>query len=532
MAQRLAAELMDAAENRGAAVTQARGHAPHGRGQQGVRALPLVTACGLPTTTVRGIPSWHAPPPSSATGTSASRRTSTPARPRPRSASCSTPASRTRSARCTTAPPSWTGWSRSRSAASPSPSAATTCFWKGMDEQLPRAPHQHHRHARPRRLHHRGGALLRVLDGAVRVFCAVGGVQPQSETVWRQTNKYDVPRIAFVNKMDRAGANFLRCVEQIKHAPARQPGADAAADRRRGQLRGRRRSDQDEGDLLGRRDPGHEVRVPRHPGRHARASAEEWREQDDRGRRRGQRRADATSTSRHGELTDEEIKRGPARAHAQATRSCLVLCGSAFKNKGVQALLDAVIEYLPSPVDVPPVKGHRRRRRAEATRTADDDAPFSALAFKILTDPFVGNLTFFRVYSGVLNSGDQVYVPTKSREGAHRPPAADARQRARGDQGSARRRHRRGRRPEGRDDRRHAVRSRQRHHAREDGVPGAGDLGRRRAEDQGRPGKDGPRAAAPREGRSVVPRAAPTRSPARPSSPAWASCTSRSSSTA
>ena len=172
------------------------------------------------------------------------------------------------------------------------------------------------------------------------------------------------------------------------------------------------------------------------------------------------------------------------------------------------------------------------RTARKATRAPSDDEPFSALAFKILNDPFVGNLTFFRVYSGVLNSGDTVYESRQGAQGAHRPPAADARQRAQRDQGSARRRHRRGRGPEGRDHRRHAVRPGARHHAREDGVPGAGDLRRGGAEDQGRPGKDGPRAAAPREGRPVVPHVAPIRSPARRSSPAWASCTSRSSSTA
>ena len=207
------------------------------------------------------------------------------------------------------------------------------------------------------------------------------------------------------------------------------------------------------------------------------------------------------------------------------------MCGTAFKNKGVQALLDAVIEFMPSPIEMPAVKGIDDDGKP-ATRAASDDAPFSALAFKILNDPFVGNLTFFRVYSGVLNSGDTVYVPTKDKKERigrllqmHASERTEIKEVRAGDIAAA----------VGLKD---VITGdtlcdlEKRHHAREDGIPRAGDLGRRGAQDQGRPGKDGHGAAASREGRPFVPRAAPTRSPARPSSPAWASCTSRSSSTA
>ena len=227
--------------------------------------------------------------------------------------------------------------------------------------------------------------------------------------------------------------------------------------------------------------------------------------QDDRGRRRRQRRADAASTSKAGTLTEDEIRQG-LRARAIKNEIVLSMCGTAFKNKGVQALLDAIIEFMPSPTEMPDVKGTDRAASRPRARPPTMQ-PFSALAFKILNDPFVGNLTFFRVYSGHAQFGRHRVRADQGQERAHRPPAADARERAHRDQGSARRRHRLGRGPEGRDHRRHAVRSRQAHHAREDGVPGARHLGGGRAEDQGRPGKDGRRAAAPREGRPFVPRA-------------------------
>jgi elongation factor G len=252
---------------------------------------------------------------------------------------------------------------------------------------------------------------LRVLDSAVALFCAVAGVQPQSETVWRQMNRYGVPRIAFVNKMDRSGANFLRCIEQIKTrlrgnpVPIQLPiGAE----------------DDFEGvvDLLRMKaiywdaeTQGMNFEYRDIPDA-MRADAEAYRTQ----MIEAAAEANEILMNRYlegKELSLEEIKSG-LRERAWRNEIVLCMCGSAFKNKGVQALLDAVVEFMPSPIDVPPVKGVGEDGEVVA-RSANDEAPFAALAFKILNDPFVGNLTFFRVYSGVLSSGDAVYVPTKSR---------------------------------------------------------------------------------------------------------------------
>jgi elongation factor G len=244
------------------------------------------------------------------------------------------------------------------------------------------------------------------------VFCAVSGVQPQSETVWRQMNKYGVPRLAFVNKMDRAGANFLRCVEQIRTrlrgnpVPLQLPiGAEEKFEGVVDLIRMKSIiwDDSTEGMKFEYREVPAEMQ----------AECAEWRE------KLIEAAAEANDELmhkylEHSELTVEEIKAG-LRARALRNEICLVQCGSAFKNKGVQAMLDAVIEYMPSPAEVDAVKGIDDDG-AEATRPASDDAKFSALAFKILNDPFVGNLTFFRVYSGVLNSGDQVFVPGKSKK--------------------------------------------------------------------------------------------------------------------
>ena len=290
-------------------------------------------------------------------------------------------------------------------------SAATTCFWKGMDKSFPE---------------HRINVIdtpghvdftieversLRVLDSAVALFCAVAGVQPQSETVWRQMNRYGVPRIAFVNKMDRSGANFLRCVEQIKSrlrgnpVPIQLPiGAEddfeGVVDLLR--MQAIYWDAETQGMNFEYRD------IP--PG--MRADAEAYRTQ------MIEAAAEANETLMNQylegkELSLEQIKAG-LRERAWRNEIVLCMCGSAFKNKGVQALLDAVVEFMPSPVDVPPVKGLDDDGEV-ASRSANDEAPFAALAFKILNDPFVGNLTFFRVYSGVLSSGDAVYVPTKSK---------------------------------------------------------------------------------------------------------------------
>jgi len=252
---------------------------------------------------------------------------------------------------------------------------------------------------------------LRVLDSAVAVYCAVSGVQPQSETVWRQMNKYGVPRLAFVNKMDRAGANFLRCVEQIgtrlKGNPVPIQLPIGAEDKFVGVV-----------DLVMMKEifwddatQGTRFEYRDIPDDMAEVCAE-WRS------KLVEAAAEANETLlnqylEHGDLTIAEIKAG-LRERAIRNEVCLVTCGSAFKNKGVQAVLDAVIEYMPSPVDVPAVRG-QSESGDPLSRQALDTEPFSALAFKILNDPFVGNLTFFRVYSGVLNSGDQVYVPNKSR---------------------------------------------------------------------------------------------------------------------
>ena len=290
--------------------------------------------------------------------------------------------------------------------------AATTAFWKGMDNHFPE--HRFNIIDTPGHVDFtiEVERSLRVLDSACAVFCAVSGVQPQSETVWRQMNRYAVPRLAFVNKMDRAGANFLRCVEQIKTrlrgnpVPIQLP--IGAEDKFEGvvdlvKMKAIYWDDSTEGMKFEYRD------IPEG----MQALCAEWRE------KLVEAAAEANDDLMHkyletGELSVEEIKAG-LRERSIRTEICVMLCGSAFKNKGVQAMLDAVIEYMPSPIDVPAVKGVDESG-AEATRPAADDAKFSALAFKILNDPFVGNLTFFRVYSGVLSSGDQVYVPTKSKK--------------------------------------------------------------------------------------------------------------------
>jgi elongation factor G len=289
--------------------------------------------------------------------------------------------------------------------------AATTCFWKGMDKGFPE--HRINIIDTPGHVDFtiEVERSLRVLDSAIAVYCAVSGVQPQSETVWRQMNKYGVPRIAFVNKMDRAGANFLRCVEQIRTRLRGNPvviqlpiGAEegfvGVVDLVK--MKSIWWDDETQGMKFEYRDiPADMLK-----------ECQEWR---------GKMIEAAAEGSddllnkylESGDLSAEEIKRG-LRNRALKNELCLVTCGSAFKNKGVQAVLDAVVEYMPSPVEVPPVKGQSERGEP-LTRHADDTEPFSALAFKILNDPFVGNLTFFRVYSGTLNSGDQVFVPNKSR---------------------------------------------------------------------------------------------------------------------
>jgi elongation factor G len=289
--------------------------------------------------------------------------------------------------------------------------AATTCFWKGMDKSFPE--HRINIIDTPGHVDFtiEVERSLRVLDSAIAVYCAVSGVQPQSETVWRQMNKYGVPRIAFVNKMDRAGANFLRCVEQIKTrlrgnpVPIQLPiGAEdgfvGVVDLVK--MKAIHWDDETQGMKFEYREIPESMR----------RECEEWRAKMIEAAAEGDENL-LNKYLESGSLSDEEIKKG-LRERAVKNEICLVTCGSAFKNKGVQAVLDAIVEYMPSPTEVPPVKGQGENGEP-MTRHADDAEPFSALAFKILTDPFVGNLTFFRVYSGTLNSGDQVFVPNRSR---------------------------------------------------------------------------------------------------------------------
>jgi elongation factor G len=289
--------------------------------------------------------------------------------------------------------------------------AATTCFWAGMDKSFPE--HRINIIDTPGHVDFtiEVERSLRVLDSAVAVYCAVSGVQPQSETVWRQMNKYGVPRVAFVNKMDRAGANFLRCVEQIgtrlKGNPVPIQLPIGAEDKFVGVVDLVRMKeiwwdDSTQGTRFEYRE------VPAHMAE----ECNRWRGKMIEAAAEGDEEL-LHKYLDHGDLSVEEIKKG-LRARAIRNEICLVTCGSAFKNKGVQAVLDAIIEYMPSPVEVPPIKGQTEGGEP-LSRKADDGDPFSALAFKILNDPFVGNLTFFRVYSGTLNSGDQVYVPNKSR---------------------------------------------------------------------------------------------------------------------
>jgi elongation factor G len=289
--------------------------------------------------------------------------------------------------------------------------AATTCFWKGMDKGFPE--HRINIIDTPGHVDFtiEVERSLRVLDSAVAVYCAVSGVQPQSETVWRQMNKYGVPRVAFVNKMDRAGANFLRCVEQIRTrlrgnpVPIQLPvGAEESfvgvVDLVK--MKAIWWDDETQGMKFEYREIPADMRK----------ECEAWRAKMIEAAAEGDENL-LTKYLESGTLSDAEIKRG-LRERALKNDICLVTCGSAFKNKGVQAVLDAIVEYMPSPTEVPPVKGQSESGEP-MTRKADDVEPFAALAFKILNDPFVGNLTFFRVYSGTLNSGDQVFVPNRNR---------------------------------------------------------------------------------------------------------------------
>jgi elongation factor G len=285
-------------------------------------------------------------------------------------------------------------------------SAATTCFWSGMSQQFPQ--HRINIIDTPGHVDFtiEVERSMRVLDGACMLYCAVGGVQPQSETVWRQATKYHVPRLAFVNKMDRAGADFFKVVRQMKERLRANPVPlqipIGAEDNFKGLV-----------DLLKMKaiiwneaDQGTTFEYGEIPAE-LQATAQEWREK----MVEAAAEADEELMEKYleeGDLTEDEIKRA-IRKRTVNLEIVPMLCGSAFKNKGVQAMLDAVIEYLPSPPEVPAIKGADANSGEPIERLSSDDEPFAALAFKIMTDPFVGSLTFIRVYSGVLNSGDSVY---------------------------------------------------------------------------------------------------------------------------
>ncbi len=291
-------------------------------------------------------------------------------------------------------------------------SAATTAFWKGMGNNYPE---------------HRINVIdtpghvdftieversMRVLDGACMVYCAVGGVQPQSETVWRQANKYRVPRLSFVNKMDRTGANFFKVYDQLKTRLKANPVPVVIPIGAEEKFTGVVDLIKMKAIIWDEASQGIKFDYVDIPA-DLQESAQEWRE----------KLAEAAAESSEemmdkylegGTLTEEEIMLG-IRTRTIACEIQPMLCGTAFKNKGVQRMLDAVIEFLPSPIDIPPVKGELDDG-TETSRKADDTEKFSALAFKLMTDPYVGQLTFVRVYSGVLKSGDTIYNPIKGKK--------------------------------------------------------------------------------------------------------------------
>jgi elongation factor G len=285
-------------------------------------------------------------------------------------------------------------------------SAATTTFWKGMGNQF-----DQHRINIIDTPGHVDFTIeversMRVLDGACMLYCAVGGVQPQSETVWRQATKYGVPRLAFVNKMDRTGADFFKVYRQMKDKLRANPVPIVIPIGAEENFRGVVDLVKMKAILWDEASQGMKFEYTDIPAELA-DTAKEWRE------KMVESAAEASEELMNkyleeGDLTEDEIKQA-LRQRTIALEIFPMLCGSAFKNKGVQAMLDAVIEYLPSPVDVPAIKGMDANTEEPVERHADDKEPFSALGFKIMTDPFVGQLTFIRVYSGVLKKGDSVY---------------------------------------------------------------------------------------------------------------------------
>jgi len=291
-------------------------------------------------------------------------------------------------------------------------SAATTCFWSGMANQFPQ--HRINIIDTPGHVDFtiEVERSLRVLDGAVAVFCAVGGVEPQSETVWRQANKYGVPRMAFVNKMDRAGADFLRVVEQVKTRLGANPVPVQLPIGAEEDFKGVVDLIKMKAILWDEASKGTKFEYGDIPADMV-DLCEEYHEQ----LLEAAAEANEELMNKYleeGELTEEEVKKG-LRERCIANEVVPMFCGSAFKNKGVQAVLDGMIEYLPSPIDIPPVEGINPDTEEPEIRKADDNEPFAALAFKIMTDPFVGTLTFFRAYSGVVSSGETVWNSTKSK---------------------------------------------------------------------------------------------------------------------
>ena len=291
-------------------------------------------------------------------------------------------------------------------------SAAVTCFWKGMDGKFPE--HRINIIDTPGHVDFtiEVERSMRVLDGACMVYCAVGGVQPQSETVWRQANKYKVPRLAFVNKMDRTGANFFKVYDQMRSRLKANPIPIQIPIGAEEKFKGvvdliRMKAIYWDEASQGMKFELKEIPVDLLP------TAREWRE------KMLESAAEASEELMNkyledGDLSEEDIKKG-LRQRTIAFEIVPMLCGSAFKNKGVQAMLDAVIEYMPAPTDIPPVTGELENG-TQGERKANDDEPFSGLAFKIMTDPFVGQLIFVRVYSGVVKSGDTVYNPIKGKK--------------------------------------------------------------------------------------------------------------------
>ena len=358
-------------------------------------------------------------------------------------------------------------------------SAATTCSWRDNWINIIDTPGHVDFTVEVER-------SLRVLDGAVAVFDAVAGVEPQTETVWRQANKYNVPRICFVNKMDRIGADFERTVAMIRDRLDALPAVIQLPIGSESEFQGVVDLLEEKA-LVWANDMGEEWETLDVPANMA-AETEDARHQ----------LIDVVSNFddvimekylAEEPITADDLRRA-LRTATLAAAVVPVLCGSAFKNKGVQPMLDAVIDYLPSPLDLPPTEGHRPGHLEDLMeRKADDSEPFSALAFKIMTDPFVGKLTYIRVYSGTLAKGASVTNTTKDKkERVGRILQMHANHREDKD-AVYRRRHRGGRRPQEHDDGRHPVRDRPSHSARVAHVPRAGDPRRRRAQDQGRPGQ-------------------------------------------